>query len=126
MLEEKVEVKALEKGAIFAPRVLPIERVEVPEWRGHVYVRTLSGAERDAFESATVRVRSGKTEAMLDNLRGRLVALCTCDENGRRLFVDDDAAEIGRLNGVAVDRVFQAAQRLNGMSSGAVEEARGN
>ena len=122
---------ALDRAAILkdgAPsRHLPLVRVDVPEWGGEVWVRTLTGAELDAFEASRVRVgKNGKPELAIANTRGTLAALCCCDEKGARLFSDDDAPELGRLGARGLDRVYDAAARLNGLSKEAVEEARGN
>lgn len=105
-------------------------RVEVPALGGHLYVRVLSAAERDGLELEAHRARQGGGgEDAGVNYRGRLVALCACDEQGRRLFVDDDAAEVGRRPGPFVDPVAVAAARANGIgdeAAKALEEARGN
>jgi len=119
--------KTLTKADIFtATRRGPVA-VDVPEWNGTIYVRHLSAAERDEFESGNVTVGpDGKPSVDMTNYRARLVCLAACDEKGRRLFVDDDADEIGRQEAGPVDRVFEAAQRVNGMGTKATEEIRKN
>ncbi len=99
----------------------PVERVEVPEWGGAVFVRTMSGAERDAFELATA-----PPLGTFANLRARLVALCACDEGGARLFEDADAARLGELDARALDRVFAAARRLNALGADDYEQIKKN
>lgn len=117
----------LSRDQIFAIDDSRIERVEVPEWGGHVYVRMLSGTERDAFEAATVtRKGKGKTETNLVNMRARLAVLCVCDESGKRLFADADATALGRKSAAALDRITDVALRLNGMTEESVEDAEGN
>ncbi len=44
----------LTKEAILAADDLPRETVLMPEWGGDVYVRTMSGTDRDAFESSLI------------------------------------------------------------------------
>lgn len=104
----------LTKDAILAADDLPRETVLVPEWGGDVYVRTMSGTDRDAFESSLI-ARDGAKEARMENVRARLVALTLCDKTGTRLFEDSDIAALGRKSARALDRVFAAAQRLNGI-----------
>jgi hypothetical protein len=114
----------LTKESILAAADLPIEPVDVPEWGGTLYVRTLSGAERDAFESSTIDAK--KSGAVLDNIRARLAVRALCDKDGNRLFADDDADALGRKSGKALDRIWDVAQRLSGMGKGDVEAAEKN
>lgn len=104
----------------------PVRAVEVPEWGGTVYVRTLKAVERDAFEAENARAARKQDGSQLVNLRARLAALTVCDESGQRLFSDIDAVELGQRSGAVLDRIFDAATSLNGMGPAAVEEARGN
>lgn len=98
------------------------EVVPVPEWGGDVRLRTLSGAERDAFEASTVEVRGGKQRQNFKNLRARLVALCLVDEDNRRMFTSGDVAKLGEKSSAALDRLFTKCQEMNGLSDGDVEE----
>lgn len=98
------------------------EDVEVPEWGGTVRVISLSARERDAFEQSCVKFKGKKREENLDNIRARLSALTMVDVNNERLFTDAEAEALGRKSAAALDRVFMAAQRLNGMTDEDVEE----
>lgn len=112
---------ALTKDDILALDDLPRESVDVPEWGGTVYVRTLTGTERDAFEASVMAPRKG-ARMNTANIRARLGVLCIVDENGERLFSDRDAIELGKKSAPALDRIFTAAQRLNGLSAEDIEE----
>lgn len=114
--------KLLTKDDILQAQDLPTERVEVPEWGGAVIVRGLTGAERDKFEASIVIRKGDKTDFNPENMRAKLVALCVVDEQGNRLFTDDEAKLLGRKSAAALDRVFQVAQRLSGLNPGAVED----
>jgi hypothetical protein len=109
----------LTKEAILAANDLPTERVAVPEWGGDVLVRTMTGADRDAFEASLI----GK-EGRMENVRARLVSLTLCTETGERLFDDAEVAALGKKSARALDRVFSVAQRLNGIGTEQVEAAK--
>ena len=109
----------LNRESILQSDDLPKELVEVPEWSGDVYVRTLTGTERDAFEQSMVQK---KNKPNLANVRARFAVLTICDEKGDRLFTDGDAVELGSKSAAALDRVFAVAQRLNGFSDSDSEE----
>lgn len=111
----------LTKAAILAAADFKTIDCEVPEWGGTVRLRGMSGAERDAWEAEVMDAReAGKLN--YTNFRARLVARCLIDEQGQRLFTDSDIEALGRKSALALMRVFEAAQKLNGLSKGDVEE----
>jgi hypothetical protein len=103
----------LNRDAILGSVDLPRELVEIPEWGGQLYVRTLNGTERDLFEAS---MQGKKNKLNLDNVRARFAVLTICDESGTRLFTDHDAKALGEKSAAALDKVFAVAQRLNGFS----------
>jgi hypothetical protein len=116
----------LDRLAILNADDLPRERVEVPEWGGHVFVRTLTGAERDSFENETVLFRplgqSGPNMDAMNRTRARLCARAMCDEEGRRIFSDDDVAALSAKSAAALDRVYEVAARLSKIGRQDMEE----
>lgn len=114
----------LTKDQILEANDLQNQPVQVPEWGGTVFVRSMTGADRDAFEASMVTINpDGSRVPDMRNLRSKLVALTLVDEAGNRLF---DVADIPRLalkSAAALERVFEAAQRLNGLGAKAEEDA---
>lgn len=95
------------------------EEVEVPEWGGSVTIQTMTGYARDAFESSI----TGKSGAVnTTNIRAKLAAACLVDEAGELMFTEKDVAKLGKKSAAALERVFAAAQKLNRISDGDVEE----
>lgn len=95
------------------------EEVSVPEWGGEVFVRTLTGTEKDTFEEKIIGKNGGVN---MKNIRALLASLTIVDEKGERLFEESDIKELGRKSGAALSRVFNVAQRLNKISDDDVEE----
>ncbi len=112
----------LDRDAILQAEDLQYEDVYVEEWGGAVRVRTLTGAERDAFEQSIVEQRGKNTKMNLRNIRAKLVALTVVDEDGQRLFSDKDARLLGEKSASALDKIFDVAQRLSGLRDEDVEE----
>jgi len=110
---------SLTKSQILAHNDVDVVRVDVPQWDGFVYVRSMSAAERNAFSQKF----SGES---LDGLQETMCVLTVCDENGQRIFTDDDVAALGEKSGAALDLICQAAQKLNKMDAESVEEAEKN
>jgi hypothetical protein len=100
------------------------ETVEVAEWNGAVIVRMMSGAQRDQYgRSLTKVLPTGKHELDLTNMQSKLVAMCAVDEQGNQLFGPDEVDHLAKKSAAAIERVFQVAQRLNGLAPGDVEGA---
>ena len=114
----------LSKDQILESSDLKSEQVEVPEWDGAVLVRTMTGADRDAFESSLVPVGAdGVRVSDLTNMRAKLVAMTVIDESGCRMFAETDVEALSRKSAAAIDRVYQVAQRLNALGAKAEEVA---
>jgi hypothetical protein len=113
----------LTRDQILGAEDLETEDVPVPEWGGVVRVRSLTGTERDGFEASVVQFRrDGSRELRLANVRARFVALTAVGEDGERLFSDDDVKGLGRKSAAALERVWDAARQLSGLSDNDVEE----
>lgn len=106
----------LGKADILAAQDLQYEDVAVPEWGGTVRVRGLTGRERDAFEAGVASARGKDVKLNLQNVRARLVALSVVDADGARLFDERDIGALGEKSAQALERVFQAAMRLSGLT----------
>jgi hypothetical protein len=128
--------------------------IDVPEWfeNGQVIIIELSGKERDAFEADMVQVSSnGNNKINLRNIRAKLVARCVVNpddfdikevwKNGyvdgytamlkeghtvTRMFNDVETNDLGDVSATALQRVFEAAQRLSGITKEDVKELAGD
>ncbi len=100
-----------------------IEKVDVPEWGGFVYVGILSGAERDRWELKTAEALEKNSTA---NVRATLCAAAIRDDKNKRIFTDNQAANLGQKSAVALDRIFAVAKRLNKISDKDIEEIEKN
>lgn len=114
---------ALTRAAILGANDMHREQVEVPEWGGYLYVATMTGAARDAYEASIITLDgTGRARQNLENIRAKLVAACAVDEQGERLFSDADALALGKKSAAALDRVFSVASRLNAVTEDDVRD----
>lgn len=97
------------------------EDIEVPEWGGSVRVRGMSGTQRDDYEASIIQQNGNDRKVNLSNARAKLVARCLIDESGALLFSSDDVRALGRKSARALERVFDKARELSGMSEQDVE-----
>lgn len=98
------------------------EVVSCPEWGGEVRLRSLTGSESDEWENSLVRQVGKKQVANMRNARAKLIALCAVDEAGQPLFGPGDVIKLGSKNAAPMDRLFEACQRLSGISDEDVKE----
>ena len=114
----------LTKDQIFEASDLKTQTVNVPEWGGSVAVRSMTGADRDAFEDSMITVLPDGTRAPnMTNMRAKLIALTVVDEAGNRLFEAADFDRLACKSASALERVFAAAQALNGLGGQAEADA---
>lgn len=119
------KAKLLGRDAILGAKDMPHRDVPVPEWDGVVRVRSITAAERDAFEQETLdRKLADPPRAAMP--RARLVALCAIDGDGAPLFTLEHIEALAAKSGKAMDRMFAAAQALNFISARDIEELEKN
>jgi hypothetical protein len=86
------------------------------------------GIERDRFEVAAFKVsKGGEREVDVINLKARLVALSLLDDDGTRVYKDEEIGELNaELSASVIQSLFEAAQKLNGLGVTAVSDAAKN
>lgn len=115
------------KSKILAAVDLPTEAVHVKAWDCTVHVRTMTGKERDAWEVEQFKVSRNaegavEVKANEDNVRARLLARVLVDEDGQRIFTDDEAVDLGRKSAAVLEHLYGVAQRLNAISRADIAE----
>lgn len=127
----------LTRDQIFAVDDRKIEWCPVPQWAtaetpdAGVFVRGLSGTDRDSFDMAMIEQRQigkGKVSAELNlrNLRAKLIVRTAVDsddpDTAQSIFTEVDVEALGRKNGQALQTIYAVAQRLSGLSAEDEEE----
>jgi hypothetical protein len=106
------------------------ENVEVPEWRradGSPFVvrlRGLTGAERDSWEGTVTYFDSqGRQKVNTTDMRARLIVRSAVDGDGKRLFGGDAVArQLSKKSAAGLQRLFEVAQRLSGLTREDIDE----
>lgn len=110
----------LTKDQIKKADTLKYQDEPVPEWGGSVRVSQMTAGERDFYEDsiydagvdATVKVKR-------EDFRAKMLLFCLKNEDGKPLF--DSIKEITNLSAKPIQRLYDVAQELNGMSKAAQE-----
>ena len=108
------------------------ELVTVPEWGGiSVWVRGLSAYDRDKWELDRIEMKRGKGGRMQpgelrQNARASLLVLALVDAENKPLFHPRDTERLGRKGAKAINRLYEVAARLSGISDEDEAELLGN
>ncbi len=111
---------------ILAADDLPTVAVEVSEWGVTVYVRSMTGTERDDYEIGLMETKDLPLKEKLHNMRAKLIVRTVVNEDGSRMFSDADIDLVGAKSAAALSKVAKAAQKLNGLTDEELNEIAGN
>lgn len=120
--------KFLNKESILSFNDIKVEKVLIPEWDGFLYVRTISGADRDMWEEWVKTENGIPLEGKLNfkNARAKFAVLVCCDEKGERIFNNTDVEQLTKKSGSGLDRIFEAGSKINKMNQEALDETEKN
>ncbi len=87
-----------------------------------VFVREMTGREKDNFEAGLISVNGRKQKMNLADVRARLAILVCCDENGSLIFKPEDVEWLTKKSVRPLSRIYNAAKDLNDLSDEDEEE----
>ena len=100
-----------------------IEPISLPEWGGDAFIRTMSGTERDSWEMYASKQMEKVNNV---NIRAKLASITLCDKEGKRLFGDGQVDALSKKSAKALNRVYEAALKLNKLSDEDIEQLEKN
>ena len=107
----------LSRNDILKASDIKTEEVNIPEWGGSVLVRGLSGVERGLYESSLApKGVDGKSVFDTVYLRIKMLVIVCVDEKGHPLFTEADIEALGKKSAGPIERLFEVASRLSGLS----------
>lgn len=108
---------SLSKEDILAAADPNLLEVQVPEWRGSVFLRVMTVGERDRYE-----LEWNRTDGKIPDFRTKFLACCLANSKGERLFTDEEVASLSAKNAKVMNRLWKAAMDHNDLSEPKVEE----
>ena len=88
--------------------------VKVKAFGGTVYVKPMSGKDRDEFE---IQVNGSDV-----NIRTNMLVRTLCDANGQKLFSNADTATLGDKDVVELDKCFTVSRKISGFNNADIDE----
>lgn len=114
--------KYLTRDEILTVSDITIREVDVPEWGGSVFVKGMTGTERDHFEMSIIRTNGKEANLNMENIRAKLAAQTVCDAEGTLLFKPSDIKHLTKKSAAALQRIFKVAQELSGLGDEEIQE----
>lgn len=111
----------LNKQQLLKKDELQIKKVEFDD-ENHVFVREMTGHERDAFEGSLfreVRGRNGEIEYQrnIKDFRAKLAVCTVCDDKGTLLLGFDDYNKLSQsMSASKLEKIVAVAQSINSIT----------
>lgn len=121
---KKIETKGvLDKAAILAfasNSALKVEKIELPEMGGDVYIKELTAGEREALE------KQMQSQTDKNAVRATVFVHSVCNADGELMFDVEDIEAIKQLPSRPVIKVFNRSNEINGITPKQVDTAEKN
>lgn len=103
------------------------EDVHVPEWGVTVRVKGMTASERDDFEASRITRKGKRSDVNMRDFRSALLVRVLADpETDELLFTPGDITRLGQKSAGVIDRLYDKAAELSGISDEDAEELEGN
>ena len=115
----------LTKGDIFNAVDSRIEEVDLTEyWGGSVFIKNLTGSERDVYEMSILEGKGDDDKINLKNARIDLVIMTTYGDSECKelLFTSEDKEKLNEKSARPLNKIFAVSQRLSGLRKEDIEE----
>lgn len=116
----------LNRKQLLLKEPIQMEKVQINE-EDFVFVRQMSGRERDRFEQSIIkRVKGPKgeeTQTVMTDFRAKLAVATVCDEKGEYLLDAEDIPTLSQnMTAATLEKIVEVANRLNKISEKDKEE----
>lgn len=108
--------KILSKEAILEALDHDTLTVSIPKWGGDLMLRSMTGAERDAFD-VKIMIADEPEKLGEANLRAHMVASCAISEDGSKLFTEGDVEALGSKCTHSLNIAYKACMRVNKLTA---------
>jgi hypothetical protein len=96
-----------------------VKKLEV-EGFGIVWVKSLDELTRSRRAAAMYNEKGELDRTVFEQRRGRVIIDQVCDEDGKPLFSNSDLPELLKLDGISLDKLFDAILEFNEAHEGNV------
>lgn len=94
----------------------PLDELWAPELGRKVRLRILSGKEADAYRASIIIGRGQNISVDQRGMRAKLAVLALANPDGSRMFKDADVPKVMTWPSVLLERIFDRARKINGLT----------
>jgi hypothetical protein len=112
----------LSRDQLLSKDKLEIVKVEFEDGN-YVFVRQMTGHERDRFEQSMLRKNKDakgniiSVETVMEDFRAKLAVMTLCDEEGKLLLDPKDTITLSRnISAKRLEQIINVAQKLNAIT----------
>lgn len=113
----------LTREQILAAQDKPTISANVKEWGGEVFIKTMTGSERDRWESEWIEWRKTNGSSCFQAF---LLVNVVVDSAGNPLFTKDDVKTLNDKSSKVISALYRKAAMANGIGSESDENAEKN
>jgi hypothetical protein len=112
----------LTRNELLVKEVLKKVKVDLEDDK-FVYVRQMTGRERDRFEQSLLKEKKGKGgsidyERSMEDFRAKLAVNTVCDEEGNNILKPEDYPTLSQnMSAAKLEAIINKAQELNKISN---------
>ena len=112
----------LTRNELLVKEVLKKVKVDLEDDK-FVYVRQMTGRERDRFEQSLLKEKKGKGGAIdyersMEDFRAKLAVNTVCDEEGNNILKPEDYPTLSQnMSAAKLEAIINKAQELNKISN---------
>lgn len=114
--------KLLSKADILAAQDIPVREIYIAEWDADVRVKGLNARERDDYESSITVGKGKNRDVQMRNMRAKLIVRCLVGDDNKPIFSEADVDALGEKSAAAIEKIFDVARELSGLSENDMEE----
>jgi len=117
----------LNRDALLKKEELELRKVDLGK-DDFVYVRQMTGFEKEAFESSIIDIKdSGEIERKREDFRAKLAVCTVCDDKGKLILKSADIKVLSRsMSAARLTKIADVASAMNKLDEGSKEELEKN
>lgn len=104
----------------------PLNELWIPEMGRKVHIRFLTGREVDAYRQSIIVGKGQNITVNQRGMRAKLAVLALAKPDGSRMFADTDVHRVATWPGIILERIFDRARKINGLTEENTDDEQGN
>lgn len=101
---------------------IKLNKIHVKEWGCDIYIKQICPREQNEYFQWCDEERKKYGELSIGRVNSKYVTMLVCDENGKRVFSDDDFDKIMEKNACVINYIAEKINDINTFTTAEVED----